>query len=235
MRTTPALELIFVAVLMLALAVPEALFASALEALGVSARSAALWGAYLSTALAGTGFVLLLFGLVRLVRTHTREEAWRPYVRVLTPLASEYGLALDQHPVSGLTFHAKRDGQLAEVRVSPRDALVVVTCAVAPRQPLAWLPRNATTEAPVRDWAVAGTGRAWELRAEIPTMARPILEDGGLRDQLDRFFGRDEAIAVLHLRGSGIEVRASAGAVDKLERQVREQLDIAFRLRRANG
>lgn len=235
MRTTGALYLLLAAVLLLGLAVVDGLWPALLGALGARPNEAVVWSAWTSSGLAFLGFVLLLFGLVALVRAHTREEAWRPYIAALAPLAAEYGQAVRQVGRRDLSFPARRDGTSLEIEVSPREGLVRVTCDSAPRQPLAWVPRGASTESPVKDWPVVGSGKSWDLRAEIPAMARPILEDAGLQDVMDRFFAREEAIAVLHLRGMGIEVRAALGAPARLERQVRETMDIAFRIRRING
>lgn len=235
MRTTGALKILLLGVAMLGLAVPAGIYATLLHAAGVARVDAEIWSAYLSTGLAAVGFGLVILGLVALVRLHTREEAWRPYVDVLAPIAAEHGQGLDHRARQGLSFTARRDGHALEVLVSPGERLVSVTSPTPPRQPLAWLPKNALTEPPVKDWPVVGAGRAWELRGELPATARPLLEDAGLRDQMERFFSRAEAHAVLHLRDQGIEVRAGLDAPERLERQVREALDLAWRVRRVNG
>lgn len=235
MRTSGALKILLVGVFTLGLAVPAGLHSAILKSLGASRIDAQVWGAYVSTGLAAVGFVTLLVGLVAMVRVRAREEAWQPFVVALAPLAAEFGQGLDYRPGQGLCFTVRREGHALEVAVAPAEKILSVTSATPPRQPLAWLPRDAITEPPVKDWALVGAGRAWELRAELPATARPLLEDASLRDLMERFFSRAEALAVLHLRNQGVEVRAGIVAPERLERLIREALDVAWRVRRVNG
>lgn len=235
MRTTSSLYLIVLAVVLLALAAPEQLWPWVLVSAGARTNEALVWSAWISTGCAVVGFLVLLLGLVALVRAHSREEAFRPFVEALAPIASEHGQAVRYDAQRGLYFPVRRDGALLDVEVRPHDAVVRVYAAVSPRQQLAWVPRGADTDAPVKTWPVVGSGRAWDLRAELPAMARPLLEDTGLQDLMDRFFARAGAIAVLHVREAGLEVRQALGPSARLERQVREAMDIAYRIRRSNG
>ncbi|MFZ5478501.1 MAG: hypothetical protein ACOZNI_17155 [Myxococcota bacterium] len=234
MRTSSAIQVILVGLVLLVLAVPEGLLPGFLLRLGLDERRAELYGAWAATGCAALGFVLLVAGLFQYFTSRQTDEFFHPYREALTGLAAEYGQGIDSDPSRGLLFSAIRDGQRIDVCVSPRRSELWVTSPVVARQPLAWVRSDAPQAAPWREFKIVGSGRLWDLRAELPALARALLEDASLTDVIDAFFGTPEGDQILHRR-EGLELHARLAPPARLEKQVRNALDIAYRVRRANG
>jgi hypothetical protein len=233
MRTSSAIRILAIGLVLIVLAVPEGLLPGFLAYMGLDDRRAELYGAWAATGAAAVGFVLLVAGLFQYFSSRQNDEYLRPYKDALVGLAAEYGQGLDTDP-RGLVFSCLREGQMISVLASPRLNELVVTSPVVARQPLAWVRTNMQPRAPWQDFKIVGSGRLWDLRAELPALARALLEDAGLTEVFDEFFGTPEGDVVVHRR-EGFEARARLAPPPRLERQVRNALEIAYRVRRANG
>lgn len=234
MRNTGPLKLVAAASVMLAVAAPQWVLPAVFTAIGLDGRRSELLTAWLAPALAGVGFLLLSVGLVWWVRTRAREEAWSPYLAALSGIANEHGRGVAEDAKRGLTFAAVREGQTIDVAFHPTAQQLTVRSRVTARQPLAWIRTNAPKTVRGDELREVGTGRGWEMRAELPALARALLEDPALAEDVSRFFDRPGAVAIMHDR-SGIEIVCRAGTADELSALVRAAIEVTFRIRRVNG
>lgn len=234
MTNTRALLLLLVGALSLALATVDDLVIGALVAAGFEADAVAPLTIWLSPALAAGGFVLVLVGLVAWLGSTAAENRLRPYARALTPLAAEFGRAVRQ---SGdlLELELLREGQRVEIQLDPRaGGGVRVRSSPPSRQSLRWLRPDAEPKGVAAAWREVERGPHWQLRAELPAMARPLLADPALMQVVDRFFAASHGLSIAHTV-SGMVIDASLVTPEEVDAQVRLGVEIAFRLRRVNG
>jgi hypothetical protein len=167
-----------------------------------------------------------------------RSASWRarsqPYYDALRPFAAEYGRGVIQGP-DGVEVSLQRGGQVVDVRVGlgPGGAMTIVSPSPA-RQTLAWSRLTAPPLGPPAAWREVGTGAGWQLRAELPAMARPLLVDPELGPLVTRFFGFPEARQIVHEVG-GIAITAAVPTPEAIQEQARLAVELAFSLRRVNG
>lgn len=234
MSNTRALMLLPLAACMLALAALEEPLVEAVGTVGVDKDAVALAAPILSAILAGGGFVLLMVAIVSYMINLGREQRWRPYVVALKPLAGEFGRGVKESS-RGIEFEIHRDGQRVELFVDPRDGGGILVRSPAPaRQSLAWFRASASPPAPAKAWREVEHNLRWQLRAELPAMARPLLADAGLTTPVERFFEQPQGMSVLHTV-SGIVIEGALVPAEAIDVQARLCCDIAFRLRRING
>ena len=84
------------------------------------------------------------------------------------------------------------------------------------------------------DWRLVGRRGGWVLRAAMPSVARPLLSDGGVVDDVSRLMEHPEIRAVKHDQ-KGVEILADLVPPERLSSVLRSALDVARRLRRSNG
>lgn len=231
MRNPLALSLLFVGLLVLGAAVPPGFVPGVLIAIGFDVGVVDRSGPIVGMATAVTGFGMMVLGLVLAFGSARQEEAVGPYRRGLERLAGEHGQALDVG--SGLSFLALRDGQPIVVEVRPgREAALTVRSPVKGRQALAFVRPE---DAPVDSRALrVGGGTGWELRAELPAIARALMNDPNLVAMMDRVFGSSSLAGVVH-DVDGVEVTFVVNDPADVERRAREGIEIASYLRRVNG
>lgn len=231
MRNPLALSLLFVGLLVLGAAVPPAFVPGVLTAIGIDPAVVDRSGPIVGMATAFTGFGMMVLGLVLAFGSARQEEAVEPYRRGLQRLATEHGQALDVG--SGLSFVALREGQPIAVELRPgREAGLSVRSPVKGRQALAFVrPEDAPSDS--RALRVGG-GTGWELRAELPAIARALMNDPSLVAMMDRMFNAPALVGVIH-DVDGIEVTFTIPDAGEVERRARDGIEIASYLRRVNG
>jgi hypothetical protein len=231
MRNPLALSLMFVGLLTLGTSVPPGLVASILTALGFTLEQVAQNAPVVSTAAALTGFGMLVVGTVIMFGSSRQEEAVEPYRKGLQRLATEHGQALESG--EGLAFVALREGQPIVVELRPgRNASLTVRSPVKGRQALAFVRPE---DAPPDSRALrVGAGAGWELRAELPAIARALMNDPALVAMMDRMFNADALVGVIH-DVDGVEVTFTVPSPPDVERRARDGIEIASYLRRVNG
>jgi hypothetical protein len=234
MSNTRALLLLPLAAGMLALAALEESIIKLMGSMGVDSDAVALVGPWLSAVLAGVGFVLLLVSLVAYMGNLSREQQWRPYMLQLKPLAAEFGRGVKESK-RGIEFEIQRDGQRVELLVDPRSGGGILVRSPPPaRQSLAWFRASAPPPSPSQGWREVERNIRWQLRAELPAMARPLLADTTLIGPVERFFEASRGVSVTHAV-TGIVIEGELVPDDAIGDQARLCIEIAFRLRRLNG
>jgi hypothetical protein len=179
--------------------------------------------------------VAVVVGVAILWRGGGAAERWRPYTNALHRLAAEHGQTIAVDGRRGLEFLAFRDGQRIQVLATAGpDARLAIRGIIPGRQKLSFLRTADTQPDPSGRSSVVGGGRGWQLRAELPAIARTLLTDVVMVSMMDRFFANNESVAVVH-DGSGVEVVALLPSFDQAERRTRQALDIVSYLRRVNG
>lgn len=232
MRNPLALSLFVVGLLILSIAVPAGLVPDLLAAVGLSGEQVLVNSPVVRTSTAMTGFGMMVVGFVIAFGTSRREEAVEPYRRGLQRLAVEHGQALDIG--RGLSFVALREGHPVSVELRPGgpDASLTVRSPVKGRQALAFVrPEDAPPDS--RSLRVGG-GSGWELRAELPAIARALMNDPALVAMMDRMFGAEALLGVIH-DVDGVEVSFTLQDPGDVERRARDGIEIASYLRRVNG
>lgn len=219
---------------MLTLAAVDDLLMAGAVAAGVEQDLLAPILPWFTVSFAGGGFILLLAGLASLLRSTNREQQWRPYVSALKPLAAEFGRGVVES-ANGIEIQLQRDGQRVDVHLDPRPGGRLVVQSAAPaRQALTWFRRPAKPAAEVGAWREVERTERWEMRAQLPAMARPLLADPALMDVVQRFFELREGTSVTHTV-AGMVIEAALVSPESVDAQARLCLEIAFRLRRVNG
>jgi hypothetical protein len=103
------------------------------------------------------------------------------------------------------------------------------------RQRLLFVPADASgTAVDDADWRLVGNRGNWVLRAEMPSVARPLLNDGGLVDDLTTLMRHREVRAVKHDQ-RGVEILADIVPAEDLRLVLRDGLMACRRLRRSNS
>jgi hypothetical protein len=191
-------------------------------------------GATATALLAGGGFLVLVLGLVVMYRSHLRVERAAPYVLALRPFAAEFGRGVEQDG-DALWVEAQRDAVRIRIALDARPGGRVEVRSVAPaRQSLAWVRRGGAPEGDAAAWREAEVSLHWQMRAELPAMARPLLEDRALMNEIDRFFADPHGESVVHSI-AGLVIRAATPPAAQAADFTRLCAEIAFRLRRING
>ncbi len=231
MRNPLALSLLFVGLLVLGAAVPPGFVPGVLTAAGFDHQMVDKSGPIVGMATAVTGFGMMVLGLVLAFGSARQEEAIGPYRRGLERLAGEHGQALEVG--SGLSFLAIRDGQAIVVDLRPgRQAALTVRSPVKGRQALAFVrPEDAPNDS--RALRVGG-GTGWELRAELPAIARALMNDPALVAMMDRVFAASALVGIIH-DVDGVEVTFVVPDPSEVERRARDGIEIVSYLRRVNG
>lgn len=183
------------------------------------------------------GLMVLLYGVYLLWQwASDRSDVYEAWAHALTPVAAEYGRRVELHPKEGLGFASNVDGARTEVLVQPMGQPFVSVWVSAPcRQPLLLLPaaiEGALNDDP--DWRLVGTHNNWVLRAELPSMARPILEDGGFQHAADGLLHYPWVRAIRHDH-KGIEVLLALMPPEHLGPMVRYALNLVRVLRKVNA
>jgi hypothetical protein len=231
MRNPGAVSLLIMGIFFLGLALLPGVMDSILVTVGVPDATAERTAPVAVMATAATSLGMIILALFLLVGSTRREQTYEPYRKGLERLAAEHGQAVDVG--EGLSFVALREGQVISVEVLPEHrASLVVRSPVKGRQALAFVrPEDAPGDS--RALRVGG-GTGWELRAELPSIARAIVADAILVSHLDRFFSADTSIGVIH-DVDGIEVTSRLPPSHAIETRARDCIEIASCLRRVNG
>jgi len=167
---------------------------------------------------------------------NSRDALYAPYVLALSPVAAEYGRRVERHPRDGIGFASRAEGVRLEVLVQPAGQGFISVWMQAPsRQRLLFVPAasgsGATDDA---DWRLVGQRGSWVLRAEMPSVARPLLSEGGLVEDITALMRHRELRAVKHDQ-NGIEVLSDLVPPEDLKRVLKDILTACRRLRRTNG
>lgn len=165
-----------------------------------------------------------------------RTGLYEPYAIELGRVAGEFGRTIEAHPRDGLGFASGAEGVRVEVLVQPVEpGFVTVWMGVPARQRLMFLPAYADgADVDDADWRLVGRKGGWVLRAPMPSVARPLLADGGLLDDMTTLMEHPEVRAVRHDQ-KGVEVLSDSVPPERLQKMLRAALDVARRLRRVNG
>jgi len=165
-----------------------------------------------------------------------RSGLYVPYADALSRVAGEFGRKVEMHPTDGLGFASGAEGVRVEVLVQPSSpGFITVWMEVPARQRLMFLPtHNDGSEVDDADWRLVGRRGGWVMRAPMPSVARPLLADGGVVDDLHLLMEHPEVRAVRHDQ-RGVEVLADLVPPERLQAVLRAALNVARRLRRANG
>ena len=186
----------------------------------------------------GGGAMATVTGVVGFWRTLTdRQGIYAPYIAALTPVAKEYGRSVESHPKDGLGFATGAEGVRLEILVQPAgpSRFVSIWMQAPSRQRLLFVPADASgTAVDDADWRLVGNRGNWVLRAEMPSVARPLLNDGGLVDDLTTLMRHREVRAVKHDQ-RGVEILADIVPAEDLRLVLRDALMACRRLRRSNS
>lgn len=232
MRRSLAAALFVVGVILVAVFAVDEVIPWIVDAVGVPEATSArmLLPLTVSTGFVGMGMIL---GGTVLFFTHTQALAtFGPYQRALVRLAAEHG----QHPAVApgglLAFRGQNDGVPFELSLDPRRGTMVVRVQEAGRLSLAFLrPEHAPPSgAELR----VGEGTGWELRAELPALARRLMADNGLVALLNSFFSVEHAVGAVHDRG-GLEVTLGLPHPTEVDRAGRVGIKLATFLAQLNG
>jgi len=234
MRTVVAFLLIAVGVLALGVSLTSEQWSVAFD----QYQQNAAFQAMVPNLVIGTGLLSLASvatGVFILWRGGGPMERWKAYLPSLSRLAAENGQTVGLDRRSGLEFLAFRDGQRIYVRAhqDPEPSLVIHG-TIAGRQSLTFVRTEDAQKPTANRSTVVGGGRGWQLRAELPAIARTLLNDVVMVSMMDRFFAHTETVGIVH-DGSGIEVVSALPTPDQVERRARQALDIVSYLRRVNG
>ncbi|MCP4807497.1 MAG: hypothetical protein GY913_19880 [Proteobacteria bacterium] len=186
---------------------------------------------------ASLGITCTVMSAVRFYQGVTdRSALYEPYIDPLSRLAAESGCRIELHPRDGVGYASNAEGVRMEVLVQPADHGFVSLWLEAPaRQRLLFVPIHAEgAQSDDADWRVVGRRGGWVLRAALPSVARPMLADGPLVDDVNRVMEAPEVMAVRHDE-RGIEVMAELVSPDRLHAMMRDCLTLARRLRRINA
>ena len=185
----------------------------------------------------GLGIMCTVMSAIRFYQGVTdRSALYEPFVEPLQLLAGESGCRVEMHPRDGIGFASNAEGVRMEVLVQPADTGFVSMWLEAPaRQRLLFVPMHAEgAQADDADWRVVGRRGGWVLRAALPSVARPMLSDGALIEDVNRLMQEPEVLAVKHDE-RGIEIAADLVPPERLFRMMRNALTLARRLRRVNA
>lgn len=231
MRNPLAISLLVVGLLVLVAALPDEVVVGVLHLVGLPEDQVLATAPIVKVATAVTGFGMLVVGLVLAFGSRQTEEAVEPYRRGLQRLATEHGQALDVG--QGLSFVALRDGVPIAVEVhAGRSPSLTVRSAVKGRQALAFVrPEDAPQDSKALR---VGGGAGWELRAELPAIARALMNDPSLLALMDRIFSVETLVGVIH-DVDGVEVTYQLPDPNDVERRARDGIEVASYLRRVNG
>lgn len=237
MRTGLAFSLIVMGILLMGVSVSESVWRPEV-ATWFSAQdweSMQSWMPTAVVAFSALGFLAIALGVVVLWRGGGPAEKWRPWLTSLDRLAAENGQPVAVDGREGMSFVAYRDGQRVYVRCNPDgEPGLHVRGIVAGRQALCFVRPELQVPGAMPAEYTVGSGRGWQLRAELPAIARILMNDVVLVSLMDRFFSHAEAMGVVH-NGQGVEVWCTLPAAENIERRTRIALDIVSYLRRVNG
>lgn len=185
----------------------------------------------------GVGAALTVGAVVAFIRAATdRAGLYAPYVEALTPVAAEYGRVVETHPKDGLGFASGAEGVRLEILVQPSSpGFISIWLQTPAQQRLLFLPAEAGSN-PVddADWRLVGRRANWVLRAEMPSVARPLLNEGALIDDVTGLMRHRETRAVRHDQ-RGVEVLMDLVPAKDLRLVLKDALRAARRLRRTNS
>lgn len=185
--------------------------------------------------LASFALVCVGGGLFVLWRGGGAAERWREYLTALNRLAAENGQTIHVDRRTGLEFLAYRDGQRIHVHVTEGPPAALRVRGIVPgRQVLSFVRNEEAVPDPTGRSVSVGGGKGWQLHAELPAIARTLLNDVVMVSMMDRFFAHTESRAIVH-DASGVEVVTSLPTFDQAERRARQAIDIVSYLRRVNG
>lgn len=183
----------------------------------------------------GVGFgVTSLVGFFRAITS--RDSLYAPYVEALAPVAAEYGRSVERHPRDGIGFASRAEGVRLEVLVQPAGkGFISVWMQVPSRQRLLFVPAaGGAASSDDVDWRLVGQRGNWMLRAEMPSVARPLLQEDGLVGDITALMRNREVRAVKHDQ-AGIEVLSDLVPAEDVRRVLKDILTACRRLRRTNG
>lgn len=184
----------------------------------------------------GLGVAVLVAGVVGFIKAvRDPREAWSPYVSAMRPMAGEHGRDVEMDPQRGVGFLSFTEGARLEVLVHPTDdGFVNMFMELPGRQRLLFLPMDLDGNEDEADWRFVGQQDGWVCRSDLPSVARPLLRDGGLADALEQLFSNPEVRAVRH-DGRGIEVLSDLVEPGRLAGVLRCGLTVCRRLRVLNA
>ncbi|MCB9759194.1 MAG: hypothetical protein H6739_05100 [Alphaproteobacteria bacterium] len=163
-------------------------------------------------------------------------ELFAVWARMLGPLASEYGRRVEIHPQEGVGFASMVDGVRTEVLVQPLNEGFVSVWVGAPGRQLLMLVPADTRGAMMddSDWKLVGHRENWVLRAELPSVAKPLMNETALVVAIDDVFRHPWVQAIRH-DYKGIEVLMRLMPPEDLTEMVRRSLMVCRHLRKVNG
>lgn len=202
------------------------------DAFGVPRRRAEPMLIPLTVSTGVVGITMVLAGMWLLFSHSQAEATFGPYQQALTRLAAEHGQAPAVNPAGQLVFRGQNDGVPFHFVLDPRSGMVVVRVEQAGRLTLAVMRPEYAPEAGAG--LRVGHGSGWELRAELPSLARRLLEDAGLVGVLDRFFAHEHAVGAVH-DARGLEVTLGLPEPASVERAGRAGILMATALAQVNG
>lgn len=234
MRIAVAFTLIILGIACLGLAAASPAWEAALAPPAAAMAGQPEWFTWAVTGGSIAGFLFVTIGVILLWRGGGLAERWRPYVDAIDRLAAEHGQHVELDKRNGIEFVAVRDGQRILVRIKPEpDHSLTIKGVIAGRQKLTFLRPDRAPPEDQRSLVVGG-GKGWQLRAELPAIARVMLNDVVMISMMDRFFAHTDTLGIRH-DATGIEVISELPAPDQVERRTRQAIDIVSYLRRVNG
>ena len=233
----PTLTLLMGAACLLVATEAGALFDLAIRQKWIEPELRAYGVLYTNLVLGLFGLLVVLFGVYQLwLWASDRGDVYAAWADQLSAVAAEYGRRVEVHPKEGLGFVSTVEGARTEVLVQPMgEGFVSVWVAVPCRQPLMLVPVAA--EGALRDdpdWRVVGQHNNWVLRAELPSMARPMLDDSRLKLAADNLMHYPWVKAIRHDR-KGLEVLMPLMPPEHLAPMVRHALHLVRVLRQLNA
>ena len=232
-----AVSLLFAGVLVLATATHAAELAPLLLDLDEASADAAQVELGVMVVGMGLGFALMALGVHRgLLIARDRTHEYLPYLPELERLAGEFGARIQQDPREGLGFVTSHHGSRLDVLVQPADPSRTRLFLESPAQQrlMVLSAHGQGSDLDDAEWRLVGRRGAWVLRAQMPGLARPLLEDRGLADSLDELCTYDELIGVRHDQ-LGVEVLAGGLPPDQLIDFLRAALAVARNFQARNG
>lgn len=183
------------------------------------------------------GLALMGLGAWRgLQISQDRSAEYGPFVEPLTRLSGEFGARLEQHPTEGLMFRSQYHAAALEVLVQPLEPtrLCLLLAAPAQQRLMVLAAHGAGSDLDDAEWRLVGRRNAWVLRAPMPALARPLLDDAELAQHLDEVCAFPELVGVRHDQ-DGVQVLASGMEPERVVDFLRTALTVARVLQARNG
>ena len=162
-----------------------------------------------------------------------RSDDLQPLLEPVARLAGEFGARVEPGP-DGVQFSSQYHGARLHVLVHPEHRTRLSLAIPAKQRLMVLAAHGHGSELDDAEWRLVGRRGPWVLRAPMPAVARPLLDDAELGGALSDLCRHPQFIAVKHDR-SGVEVLGEGLGPQAVEEFLRRALDVARAFQARNG